>query len=140
MRYILLIIALALAAAGIYSVFGNSDNPPAYDALVAVQPNPFYSSADSAAITWRRAKLYLETYPAVFGKEGIQITDSVIAISYYNGNKKGNSLRIERKQIGNSIRYKISWWYSRNPETTGAKEIALFMQQGIDKNDQQFKK
>lgn len=141
LRYLLLIIVLVLAAAGIYSAFfRNTNNPPAYNALVAAQPNPFYSSADSATTIWNRAQLYVETYRGVFGSEGLQVADSVLLIPYYNSYQKGNNLRIERKRVGKDIRYSISWWYSRTPQTEGAKEIALFMQKGIDKKDAQFKK
>lgn len=140
LRYLLLIIVLILAAAGIYSAFRNTGNSPAYDALVAAQPNPFYSSADSAAIIWSRAKQYVATYRGILGSEGLQVTDSLLLIPYYNSYQKGNNLRIERKRVDNTIRHTIGWWYSRKPETEGAKEIALFMQKGIDKNDPQFKK
>ena len=65
----------------------------------------------------------------------LQKNDSVIFMPYYNDFHKGTSLKIERKQLGDSTIFIVNVWNSEKPATIGAKEIALYMQTSFDRKN-----
>ena len=71
----------------------------------------------------------------------LQYYDSVIIMPYSNDYRRGRSLKIERKQVGDSTIFTVNFWYSEKPVENRAKEIALFMQTSFDrKNSKKYEK
>jgi hypothetical protein len=106
----------------------------------ASQKNPFTVSKDNSELVWNRALEFLEKRKLILVGGTLETNDSVIYMPYYNDFHKGTSLKIERKQIADSTTFTVSVWNSGKPVPLGAKEIALYMKTGIDRNKLHFAK
>ena len=106
----------------------------------ANQKNPFTVSKDSSEIVWKRASQFLEKRKLIIVGGTLETNDSVIYMPYYNDFHKGTSLKIERKQITDSTTFTVEVWNSGKPVPLGAKEIALYMKTGIDRDKRHFAK
>lgn len=105
------------------------------------QKNPFSVQNDSAEIVWKRASQFLELRESEMTGGNLQHYDSVIIMPYSNDYRRGSSLKIERKQVGDSTIFSVNYWYSEKPFENRAKEIALFMQTSFDrKNRKKYEK
>jgi hypothetical protein len=133
MKYFLLITALFLAFCGLFSYFYEEKLPKEFTDLVEKQPNPFMVPKDSSAIIWQRAKDFLKRKELMIIGGNLKINDSVIYMPYYNDYHRGNSMRFERHDKGDSVQFFVIWWYSGDSGRTGTNEIALYMQQGIER-------
>lgn len=133
MKYILLLIALFLIGAAVFKALFPGSFPPELLEEYSKQQNPFLMPKDSSEVVWERACYFLEEYKRMIVGGTLQKTDSELYIPYYNQYHKGNSLRIQRKTIGDSVAFSAIWWYSGEPMDLGAKEILYFMKTGIDK-------
>ncbi|MBX9806875.1 MAG: hypothetical protein K2X95_03650 [Flavobacteriaceae bacterium] len=102
--------------------------------------NPFTVSKDSSELVWNRALEFLEKRKLIIVGGTLETNDSVIYMPYYNDFYKGTSLKIERKQVADSILFTVKVWNSGKPVPLGAKEIALYMKTGIDRNKLHFAK
>ena len=138
---ILLFIAFLL----VFPIVLKICDPPKEDkALIQkynTQKNPFSVQNDSAEIVWKRASQFLELRKSEMTGGNLQQNDSVIFMPYYTDYHKGRSLKIERKQVGDSTVFTVNFWYSEKPVENRAKEIALFMQTSFDrKNSKKYEK
>ena len=134
---ILLLIAIVL----VFPIVLKTCDPPKEDTELIQkynsQKNPFSVQNDSAEIVWKRASQFLELRKS----EMTQYYDSVIIMPYSNDYRRGRSLKIERKQVGDSTIFTVNFWYSEKPVENRAKEIALFMQTSFDrKNSKKYEK
>lgn len=133
--YILLFVALALVVPRVITaVFPSKINIGIMQKYNA-QKNPFSVSNDSAEVVWGRASLFLEMRKLEITGGDLQKNDSVIFMPYYNDFQKGASLKIERKQVGDSTIFTVNVWNSGKPVPLGAKEIALFMATSFDRKN-----
>lgn len=138
---ILLLIAIVL----VFPIVLKTCDPPKEDAELIkkynTQKNPFSVQNDSAEIVWKRASQFLELRKSEMTGGNLQQNDSVIFMPYYTDYHKGRSLKIERKQVGDSTIFTVNFWYSEKPVENRAKEIALFMQTSFDrKNSKKYEK
>lgn len=133
MKYFLLFMALFLAFCGLLSKCYHPKLPEAFIKLVDQQKNPFLVPNDSSALVWKRAFDYLESRKGLIVGGKLRVNDTVIFMPYYNSYRKGSSVRIERHPLGDSTLFRIQWWYSRDSSLHGSKEIALYMQHGIER-------
>ncbi len=133
MKYLLTIAAAFLIFCGLFSYFYDSSTPKAFQDLVDKQDNPFTVHKDSSAIIWQRAKDFLKMRENLITGGNLQINDSIIYMPYYNSNHKGNSMRFEKHAQGDSVQFFVIWWYSGDSSGTATKEIALYMQHGIER-------
>lgn len=133
MKYFLLGVTIFLIFCAVFGHFYNGRAPQFYYDKLALQKNPFTIPNDSADLVWQRAKDFLELRKHMIVGGNLTINDSVIFLPYYNDFHRGNSLKIEKHVIGDSTNFKITWWYSGDSTGSGADEIALYMQYGIDK-------
>ncbi|HQZ26067.1 MAG TPA: hypothetical protein PLD18_12275 [Flavobacterium sp.] len=99
------------------------------------QKNPFSVQNDSAEIVWKRASQFLELRKSEMTGGNLQQNDSVIFMPYYTDYHKGRSLKIERKQVGDSTIFTVNFWYSEKPVENRAKEIALYMATSFDRRN-----
>lgn len=133
MKYRLFIFIILILAAAIYKYLLAGKPSAEYTRACNEQRNPFTVHKDSAAIIWQRAKLYLDENKPLIAGGDLTESDSVLFIPYYNSYKKGSSVRIAKHTAADSVTFFVQWWYSKNPEPDGEKEIALFMQQNISR-------
>ena len=133
--FILFFIALALVVSVMIKTFFTSKTNPEIMEKYNSQKNPFLVQKDSAEIVWARASKFLELRKLELVGGDLQKNDSVIFIPYYNDFHKGTSLKIERKQVGNSTKFTVNVWNSGKPVPIGAKEIALYMQTSFDRKN-----
>jgi hypothetical protein len=131
--FILLFIALALAVSVVIKTFFSSKTNPEIMEKYKAQKNPFSVQKDSAEIVWARASKFLELRKLELVGGDLQKSNSVIFMPYYNDFHKGTSLKIERKQLGDSTVFTVNVWNSGKPVPLGAKEIALFMATSFDR-------
>jgi hypothetical protein len=133
---ILLFIAFLL----VFPIVLKICDPPKEDkALIQkynTQKNPFSVQNDSAEIVWKRASQFLELRKSEMTGGYLQHYDSVIIMPYSNDYRRGRSLKIERKQVGDSTIFKVNFWYSEKPVENRAKEIALYMATEFDRKKQ----
>ena len=133
---ILLLIAFLL----VFPIVLKICDPPKEDkALIQkynTQKNPFSVQNDSAEIVWKRASQFLELRKSEMTGGYLQQNDSVIFMPYYTDYHKGRSLKIERKQVGDSTIFTVNFWYSEKPVENRAKEIALYMATEFDRKKQ----
>ena len=133
---ILLFIAFLL----VFPIVLKICDPPKEDkALIQkynTQKNPFSVQNDSAEIVWKRASKFLELRKSEMTGGNLQQNDSVIFMPYYTDYHKGRSLKIERKQVGDSTVFTVNFWYSEKPVENRAKEIALYMATEFDRKKQ----
>jgi hypothetical protein len=132
MRYLATGFVVLILGSYIYTTFFYKGLPEDFKKKIAVQKNPFYMPKDSSDVIWSRAEQYISKRYRLIGGNVIQRSDTQIYIPYYNDYHKGNSLLISRKAIGDSVRFKVYWYYSGIFEEEGSKEVALFMSSGID--------
>lgn len=99
------------------------------------QKNPFSVQNDSAEIVWKRASQFLELRKSEMTGGNLQQNDSEIFMPYYTDYHKGRSLKIERKQVGDSTIFTVNFWYSEKPVENRAKEIALYMATSFDRRN-----
>lgn len=133
--FILLFIAIVLVAIVVLKTIfpGKKDNQ-----LIEkfnTQKNPFSVKNDSAEIVWARASKFLELRKLELVGGDLQKNDSIIFMPYYNDFHKGTSLKIKRKQVGNSTKFTVNVWNSGKPVPLGAKEIALYMATSFDRKN-----
>ena len=133
--FILFFIALALVVSVMIKTFFTSKTNPEIMEKYNSQKNPFLVQKDSAEIVWARASKFLVLRKLELVGGDLQKNDSVIFIPYYNDFHKGTSLKIERKQVGNSTKFTVNVWNSGKPVPIGAKEIALYMQTSFDRKN-----
>jgi hypothetical protein len=130
---ILLLIAILI----LFPIVLKIADPPKEDiALIQKynkQKNPFSVQNDSAEIVWKRASQFLELRKSLMTGGNLQQNDSVIFMPYYSDYHKGRSLKIERKQVGDSTIFTVNFWYSEKPVENRAKEIALYMATKFDR-------
>ncbi len=136
-RFLLILFALLLAAAGIYSLFPKKPLPVAYTMQRELQVNPFTVPVDSVAVIRKRILQFFNEPRRMLGADRLEISDSVWHLPYYNSNMKGDRILIDMHRTGNHYRVECHWWYSRVPDTEGGKEIALYLQKGISRFDPQ---
>ncbi|CAN5822952.1 hypothetical protein BH10BAC2_BH10BAC2_38050 [soil metagenome] len=136
MKYVIIIFVIFVCSAIIYKYFIAEDLPADFVKKIEQQQNPFSVPKDSTAIAWYRAKFFLHERRRLISAGKRKISDSVMYIPYSNSYHKGNSIKIERKRVGDSIVFNCNWWYSGNVEEDGSKEIALYMQTGEGRYDQ----
>jgi hypothetical protein len=133
---ILLLIAIIL----VFPIVLKICDPPKEDkALIQkynTQKNPFSVQNDSAEIVWKRASQFLELRKSEMTGGYLQHYDSVIIMPYSNDYRRGRSLKIERKQVGDSTIFTVNFWYSEKPVENRAKEIALYMATEFDRKKQ----
>jgi hypothetical protein len=133
---ILLLIAILL----VFPIVLKTCDPPKEDkALIQkynTQKNPFSVQNDSAEIVWKRASQFLELRKAEMTGGSLQYYDSVIIMPYSNDYRRGRSLKIERKKVGDSTIFTVNYWYSEKPFESSAKEIALYMATEFDRKKQ----
>lgn len=133
MKYFLIITILFLLFCGLFGYFYDGRPPQIFYDYLAKQSNPFTVPKDSSEIVWQRAKEFLERRKLMIVGGNLHIKDSQIYLPYYNDFHKGNSLKIERYAKKDSVSFFVVWWYSGDSTKPGSKEIALYMQKGIDK-------
>ncbi len=131
--YILLFIALALVVSVIIKTFFSSKTNPEIMEKYKAQKNPFSVQNDSSEIVWARASKFLELRKLELVGGDLKKNDSVIFMPYCNDFQKGTSLKIERKQLGDSTIFTVNVWNSGKPLLIGAKEIALYMATEFDR-------
>jgi hypothetical protein len=133
-------ILLLIVFAPIYPVLFRSCYPLKVDTELIkkynTQKNPFSVQNDSAEIVWKRASQFLELRKSEMTGGSLQYYDSVIIMPYSNDYRRGRSLKIERKQVGDSTIFTINFWYSEKPVENRAKEIALYMATEFDRKKQ----
>lgn len=134
-RFIFFAIALLLAAAGIYSLFPDKPLPEAFTRQVQQQANPFLVPNDSIAVVKKRILQFLHEPRNLLDRDRIQAGDSVWLLPYYNSYEKGDKILIEMHRAGDSCRFTCYRWYSREPNENGSKEMALFLQKGVNRFD-----
>ena len=134
-RFLFIVIALLLAAAGIYSLFPGKPLPEAFTRQVQQQANPFTVPDDSLAAVKHRILQFLNEPRYLLDREQIQAGDSVWQIPYYNSYEKGDRILIEMHRSGDSCRFDCNRWYSGQADDQGSKEMALFFQLGISRYD-----
>ena len=133
LKYFFLMILLVLIISVLYKSFFSFKKPNTMKEKYNNQQNPFIVSKDSTKIVWNRALAFLKKREHTLIGGNVQINDSVIYMPYYNDYHKGASLKIERKTILDSVIFTIHVWNSTKPNEMGAKEIALYMNKGIDR-------
>ncbi|HNP21636.1 MAG TPA: hypothetical protein PKM63_10610 [Panacibacter sp.] len=135
MKYILLICCICILSVLTWKYFLDETLPAEFAAKQAQQQNPFVIEADSAAVVWQRAKDFLQERRRLIAGGALQQNDSLLYIPYYTNYHKGNSIMIEKKNLGDSVQVTCRWWYSKQEQADGGKEIALYMQTGISRYD-----
>lgn len=133
MKILLLLLLFIIGASLLYKYVFADDISAELKQQIAKQSNPFTISKDSESVVWQRALQLLEGRKSLLAGGVLQQTDSTLFLPYYNEHQKGNSILIERKNLADSVYFKISWWYSKKMQQQGAKEIALFIQKGISR-------
>lgn len=133
MRILLLIIVLILAVAGIYSWLADKRLPREFVQRCANQPERFAVPEDSMQLVWERAKGYMSGRYKFFSGGTYQEEDSLLGIPWYNTYHKGSRAEIKRFRLGNKLWINCSYWYNNQPDKDGAKEIALYVQQGVSR-------
>lgn len=134
-RFLLIAVALLLAAAGICSLFPEKPMSEAFTRQVLQQPNPFRVPNDSLTVVKERILIYLNEPRRLLSRERILAADSVWQIPYYNSYEKGDRILIEMHRTGDSCRFDCYRWYSRQADEEGGKEMALYLQKGISRYD-----
>lgn len=134
-KYFLIIIAIVLVIPVLLKSFLPAGKPTEILEKYTNQKNPFTVSKDSSELVWNRALEFLEKRKLIIVGGTLETNDSVIYMPYYNDFHKGTSLKIERKQIADSILFTVKVWNSGKSVPLGAKEIALYMKTGIDRNN-----
>jgi hypothetical protein len=132
-RFALIVIAVLLAAAGIYSFF-KTPLPAAFIKIRDQQENPFTVSADSVRLVKNRIIAYFAQRYRV-SSEALETTDSTWHLPYSNSHQKGDRILIEMHKTGDRYLFQCTWWESRTTDPWGDKEIALFLQKGISRFD-----
>ena len=133
MKFFLVFCLIFLLFCGLFGYFYDGRPPQVFYEHIAKQYNPFTVPKDSAEKVWQRAKDFLELRKLLIVGGNLHIHDSLIYLPYYNDFHKGNSLIIERHMINDSVRFFVIWWYSGDSSKTGSKEVALYMQKGVDR-------
>lgn len=134
-RFLFFVLVIFLAAAGIYSLLPEKPLPAAFNRLVEQQVNPFTVPVDSIPVVKQRILTFLNEPRHLLSRDRIQAGDSVWQIPYYNSYEKGDRIRIEMHQAGDSCRFTCFRWYSRQADEDGSREIALFIQKGVSRFD-----
>jgi len=134
-RFLLITLAILLAAAGIYSLFPHPKPPAAFTRQRDLQVNPFTVSADSVSIVRQRIRQFFEEPRRLLGGGHPEFMDSSWHMPYHNSHNKGDRILILMHQKGDRFQFDCNWWYSREEDVEGGKEIALFLQQGISRFD-----
>lgn len=134
-RILLFTLAILLAIAGVYSLFPASKLPAAFIRQRDLQVNPFTIPADSVPIVRQRIHHFFDNPERMLGGGTRVFMDSSWHLPYYNSHHKGDRILIEMHQIGNRFRFECNWWYSREEDEEGGKEIALYLQKGISRFD-----
>lgn len=134
MKHFLIITLIFLSFCGVFGYLYDGRTPQSFLDLVAKQQNPFTIQKSDSKFIWQRAKDYLEMRKNMIVGGNLQINDSIIYMPYYDDYQKGNSLWIERHEKADSVSFLVMWWYSGETNYSGAKEIALYMQQGIERS------
>ena len=134
MKYFRLYILIAFISVIVVSVFYtylfNKGLPNLFKDQIHNQQNPFVVSKDSSSVVWSRAKRWLVGMDWLIQRPW-QVTDTSLLTPYIKGTKKGVSIEIERRVLGDSVMFTIFFWNNGNLEENGSKEIALFMNKGI---------
>jgi len=133
MKYFFLITAVFLAFCGLFAYFYDGKPPKEFLDLVERQPNPFMVPKDSSAIIWQRAKDFLKRKELMIIGGNLKINDSVIYMPYSNDYHRGNSMQFERHIKGDSVHFFVIWWHSGDSSGKASNEVALYMQQGIER-------
>jgi hypothetical protein len=134
-RFLLITVAILLAAAGIYSLFPHSKPPAAFTRQLDMQVNPFTVPADSVSIVRKRIRQFFDEPRRLLGGGNLEFLDSSWHKPYYNSHKKGDRILIEMHQKGDRFQFECNWWDSRVEDEEGGREIALFLQKGISRFD-----
>lgn len=132
MKYLLLILALALVGAAVFKALFPGHFPVELIDKYNKQQNPFLIPKDSSEMVWARAKQFIEKRKRMIVGGALQQNDSLLYMPYYNDFHKGHSFRIEKKTIGDSVQFSVMLWYSGKTMDLGSKEFAFFMKTGID--------
>jgi hypothetical protein len=132
---LLLLILFVIIFSLVFNFLFSKDMSPELEQKISQQQNPFVIHKDSAAIIWKRASLFFKERKRIITGGEIQKNDSMIFLPYYNDYHKGNSIKILKKAIGDSVEITAWWWYSGMLQESGGKEIALYMQTGIGRYD-----
>lgn len=133
-KFLLISLALLLAAAGIYSLF-PSKLPEAFTKLRDKQENPFTIPADSVYIIRERIQHFFIEQRRLLSGGTLEITDSSWHLPYYNSHRKGNRVLISMNREGDRFRFDCHWWYSGEADSEGDREIALYLQKGVSRYD-----
>ena len=134
-RILLFTFAILLALAGIYSLFPASKLPAAFIRQLELQANPFTVPADSVSIVRQRIRQFFDEPRRLLGGGTREFMDSSWHMPYYNSHYKGDRILILMHQKGDRYQFDCNWWYSREEDKEGGKEIALFLQKGISRFD-----
>ncbi len=132
MKYFFLITAVFLAFCGLFAYFYEEKLPKEFTDLVEKQPNPFIVPKIVQLLFGKGPRIFEEKELMIIGGN-LKFNDSVIYMPYYNDYHRGNSMRFERHDKGDSVQFFVIWWYSGDSGRTGTNEIALYMQQGIER-------
>jgi hypothetical protein len=133
MKYFMLFIIILILASLSYKYFIAEDLPLTYVHLIDDQPNPFRVPKDSVPAVWARAKQFLAEKEWLINSDHILETDSSLFVPYYNQSKKGVSVKIESKRVGDSVVFTVYFWSYQNLKEHASKTLALFMNKGINK-------
>jgi hypothetical protein len=135
MKGCLILVVLVIAIGLLINLFSEED--PVFADRINRQPNPFSTHKDSGHIIWARAIRFLEIHKRIIAAGEPQIRDSLIIVPYANSYRKGNSISIRRTSRGDSVMFFCEWWDSKDIWEGGGKEIALYMQQGVWRYDEE---
>lgn len=125
----LLLLGLLIAAAA-FMLFYEKDGAKEFDVLIRDQSTSFCIPIDSASVAWQRAQSFLEDRKRLISGGAMQINDSLISIPYFNSFRKGNSLQVKKRIVGEQACFEINWWYSQHESLYNAQELSLYMQKG----------
>ncbi|MCB9252829.1 MAG: hypothetical protein H6605_10205 [Flavobacteriales bacterium] len=109
---LLLLILLLITGSLCIRYLVSPQTDPVCENAVKSQLNPFKVSIDSSEQIWNRAIQYLKKNSAKIGGGKLQVRADQLYIPYYNHYSKGNSIRIDRENYGDSIQITVSWHYS----------------------------
>ncbi|NVO20695.1 MAG: hypothetical protein HXX13_13420 [Bacteroidetes bacterium] len=133
MKYLLLILAVLMIGSLLVSTFTHKEKTQDFSIFIESQLNPFKLPADSSEVGWSRANQFINKRYRLISGGTVERNDSVINVPYFNDFRKGNSLKFERKIIGDSVIFTVSLWASGKLQVKGAKEIAFYIRTGIDR-------
>ena len=129
----MLIFIIVIVASLSYKYFFAEDLPAAFVKQINNQPNPFAVPKDSNKIVWQRARQYLAERRWLINGSPVQETDSSLYVPYYNQEKKGASIKIESRKVGDSVVFTAYFWNYQTLNEGKSKEMALFMNKGISR-------